>query len=197
MNTIPVVTDTMGRMRDIGSALLEQRIIVLSGVIDTAQAELVTSALLYLDAQPGMQPISLYINSPGGSVTDGLAIHDVMRQCRHPVHTFCMGQASSMGAVLLAAGDRRFALPNSQIMIHQPSGGASGQCDDIQIAAASIAAARERLNGLLAAYAWQTAQRILTDTARDRFMTPEQAKEYGLIDEILAEPARDAQRGQH
>ena len=131
MNTIPVVTDTMGRMRDIGSALLEQRIIVLSGVIDTAQAELVTSALLYLDAQPGMQPISLYINSPGGSVTDGLAIHDVMRQCRHPVHTFCMGQASSMGAVLLAAGDRRFALPNSQIMIHQPSGGASGQCDDI------------------------------------------------------------------
>lgn len=197
MNTIPVVTDTMGRMRDIGSALLEQRIIVLSGVIDTAQAELVTSALLYLDAQPGMQPISLYINSPGGSVTDGLAIHDVMRQCRHPVHTFCMGQASSMGAVLLAAGDRRFALPNSQIMIHQPSGGASGQCDDIQIAAASIAAARERLNGLLAAYAGQTAQRILTDTARDRFMTPEQAKEYGLIDEILAEPARDAQRGQH
>lgn len=102
-----------------------------------------------------------------------------------------------MGAVLLAAGDRRFALPNSQIMIHQPSGGASGQCDDIQIAAASIAAARERLNGLLAAYAGQTAQRILTDTARDRFMTPEQAKEYGLIDEILAEPARDAQRGQH
>ncbi len=197
MNTIPVVTDTMGRMRDIGSALLEQRIIVLSGVIDTAQAELVTSALLYLDAQPGTQPISLYINSPGGSVTDGLAIHDVMRQCRHPVHTFCMGQASSMGAVLLAAGDRRFALPNSQIMIHQPSGGASGQCDDIQIAAASIAAARERLNGLLAAYAGQTAQRILTDTARDRFMTPEQAKEYGLIDEILAEPARDAQRGQH
>ncbi len=197
MNTIPVVTDTMGRMRDIGSALLEQRIIVLSGVIDTAQAELVTSALLYLDAQPGIQPISLYINSPGGSVTDGLAIHDVMRQCRHPVHTFCMGQASSMGAVLLAAGDRRFALPNSQIMIHQPSGGASGQCDDIQIAAASIAAARERLNGLLAAYAGQTAQRILTDTARDRFMTPEQAKEYGLIDEILAEPARDAQRGQH
>ena len=197
MNTIPVVTDTMGRMRDIGSALLEQRIIVLSGVIDTAQAELVTSALLYLDAQPGIQPISLYINSPGGSVTDGLAIHDVMRQCRHPVHPFCMGQASSMGAVLLAAGDRRFALPNSQIMIHQPSGGASGQCDDIQIAAASIAAARERLNGLLAAYAGQTAQRILTDTARDRFMTPEQAKEYGLIDEILAEPARDAQRGQH
>ena len=197
MNTIPVVTDTMGRMRDIGSALLEQRIIVLSGVIDTAQAELVTSALLYLDAQPGIQPISLYINSPGGSVTDGLAIHDVMRQCRHPVHTFCMGQASSMGAVLLAAGDRRFALPNSEIMIHQPSGGASGQCDDIQIAAASIAAARERLNGLLAAYAGQTAQRILTDTARDRFMTPEQAKEYGLIDEILAEPARDAQRGQH
>ena len=197
MNTIPVVTDTMGRMRDIGSALLEQRIIVLSGVIDTAQAELVTSALLYLDAQPGIQPISLYINSPGGSVTDGLAIHDVMRQCRHPVHTFCMGQASSMGAVLLAAGDRRFALPNSQIMIHQPSGGASGQCDDIQIAAASIAAARERLNGLLAAYTGQTAQRILTDTARDRFMTPEQAKEYGLIDEILAEPARDAQRGQH
>ncbi len=197
MNTIPVVTDTMGRMRDIGSALLEQRIIVLSGVIENAPAELVTRALLYLDAQPGIQPISLYINSPGGSVTDGLAIHDVMRQCRHPVHTFCMGQASSMGAVLLAAGDRRFALPNSQIMIHQPSGGASGQCDDIQIAAASIAAARERLNGLLAAYAGQTAQRILTDTARDRFMTPEQAKEYGLIDEILAEPARDAQRGQH
>ena len=96
MNTIPVVTDTMGRMRDIGSALLEQRIIVLSGVIDTAQAELVTSALLYLDAQPGIQPISLYINSPGGSVTDGLAIHDVMRQCRHPVHTFCMGQALSL-----------------------------------------------------------------------------------------------------
>lgn len=189
MNTIPVVTDTMGRMRDIGSALLEQRIIVLSGVIDTAQAELVTSALLYLDAQPGTQPISLYINSPGGSVTDGLAIHDVMRQCRHPVHTCCMGQASSMGAVLLAAGDRRFALPNSQIMIHQPSGGAVGKCDDIQVAAASIAAARTQLNSLLARYTGKSVEQIDHDTTRDNFMTPAQARDYGLIDEVLEEPA--------
>ena len=197
MNTIPVVTDKLGRMRDIGSALLEQNIVLLSGEIDTRQAELVTSALLYLDAQPGARPVCVYINSPGGSVVDGFAIHDVLRQCAHPVHTYCMGQASSMAALLLAAGDRRFALPNSRIMIHQPSGGAAGQCDDIQIAAASIAAARARINGLLAAYTGQTPARIQEDTARDRFMAPGEAKEYGLIDEVLAEPARGAQRKEH
>lgn len=144
MNTIPVVTDKLGRMRDIGSALLEQNIVLLSGEIDTRQAELVTSALLYLDAQPGARPVCVYINSPGGSVVDGFVIHDVLRQCAHPVHTYCMGQASSM-----------------------------------------------------AAYTGQTPARIQEDTARDRFMAPGEAKEYGLIDEILAEPARGAQLKEH
>ena len=119
MQTIPIVKDELGRSLDIGSALLQQRIIFLNGEVNEQQAEAIISALLYLDAQPGDEPINLYINSPGGVVSDGLAIHDVMRRCRHKVYTYCLGQAASMGAVLLAAGDRRFALENAQIMIHQ------------------------------------------------------------------------------
>ena len=189
MNTIPIVCDKQGRTRDLSSALLEQRILTLNGPVNTEQAEVLTGALLYLDAQPGDAPIHLYINSPGGSVTDGLAIHDVMRQCRHPVYTYCLGQAASMGAVLLAAGARRYALPNSQVMIHQPSGGAVGKCDDIQVAAASIAAARTQLNSLLARYTGKSVEQIDHDTTRDNFMTPAQARDYGLIDEVLEEPA--------
>ncbi|HIZ41712.1 MAG TPA: ATP-dependent Clp protease proteolytic subunit [Candidatus Gemmiger excrementigallinarum] len=189
MNTIPLVCDKQGRTRDLSSALLEQRILTLNGPVNTEQAEVLTGALLYLDAQPGDAPIHLYINSPGGSVTDGLAIHDVMRQCRHPVYTYCLGQAASMGAVLLAAGARRYALPNSQVMIHQPSGGAVGKCDDIQVAAASIAAARTQLNSLLARYTGKSVEQIDHDTTRDNFMTPAQARDYGLIDEVLEEPA--------
>ena len=189
MNTIPLVCDKQGRTRDLSSALLEQRILTLNGPVNTEQAEVLTGALLYLDAQPGDAPIHLYINSPGGSVTDGLAIHDVMRQCRHPVYTYCLGQAASMGAVLLAGGTRRYALPNSQVMIHQPSGGAVGKCDDIQVAAASIAAARTQLNSLLARYTGKSVEQIDHDTTRDNFMTPAQARDYGLIDEVLEEPA--------
>lgn len=189
MNTIPLVCDKQGRTRDLSSALLEQRILTLNGPVNTEQAEVLTGALLYLDAQPGDAPIHLYINSPGGSVTDGLAIHDVMRQCRHPVYTYCLGQAASMGAVLLAAGARRYALPNSQVMIHQPSGGAVGKCDDIQVAAASIAAARTQLNSLLARYTGKSVEQIDHDTTGDNFMTPAQARDYGLIDEVLEEPA--------
>ena len=189
MNTIPLVCDKQGRTRDLSSALLEQRILTLNGPVNTEQAEVLTGALLYLDAQPGDAPIHLYINSPGGSGTDGLAIHDVMRQCRHPVYTYCLGQAASMGAVLLAAGARRYALPNSQVMIHQPSGGAVGKCDDIQVAAASIAAARTQLNSLLARYTGKSVEQIDHDTTRDNFMTPAQARDYGLIDEVLEEPA--------
>lgn len=192
MNTIPLVCDKQGRTRDLSSALLEQRILTLNGPVNTEQAEVLTGALLYLDAQPGDAPIHLYINSPGGSVTDGLAIHDVMRQCRHPVYTYCLGQAASMGAVLLAAGARRYALPNSQVMIHQPSGGAVGKCDDIQVAAASIAAARTQLNSLLARYTGKSVEQIDHDTTRDNFMTPAQALDYGLIDEVLEEPAANA-----
>ncbi|WP_300280451.1 ClpP family protease [uncultured Subdoligranulum sp.] len=192
MNTIPLVCDKQGRTRDLSSALLEQRILTLNGPVNTEQAEVLTGALLYLDAQPGDAPIHLYINSPGGSVTDGLAIHDVMRQCRHPVYTYCLGQAASMGAVLLAAGARRYALPNSQVMIHQPSGGAVGKCDDIQVAAASIAAARTQLNSLLARYTGKSVEQIDHDTTRDNFMTPAQARDYGLIDEVLEEPAANA-----
>ena len=192
MNTIPLVCDKQGRTRDLSSALLEQRILTLNGPVNTEQAEVLTGALLYLDAQPGDAPIHLYINSPGGSVTDGLAIHDVMRQCRHPVYTYCLGQAASMGAVLLAAGARRDALPNSQVMIHQPSGGAVGKCDDIQVAAASIAAARTQLNSLLARYTGKSVEQIDHDTTRDNFMTPAQARDYGLIDEVLEEPAANA-----
>ena len=192
MNTTPLVCDKQGRTRDLSSALLEQRILTLNGPVNTEQAEVLTGALLYLDAQPGDAPIHLYINSPGGSVTDGLAIHDVMRQCRHPVYTYCLGQAASMGAVLLAAGARRYALPNSQVMIHQPSGGAVGKCDDIQVAAASIAAARTQLNSLLARYTGKSVEQIDHDTTRDNFMTPAQARDYGLIDEVLEEPAANA-----
>ena len=192
MNTIPLVCDKQGRTRDLSSALLEQRILTLNGPVNTEQAEVLTGALLYLDARPGDAPIHLYINSPGGSVTDGLAIHDVMRQCRHPVYTYCLGQAASMGAVLLAAGARRYALPNSQVMIHQPSGGAVGKCDDIQVAAASIAAARTQLNSLLARYTGKSVEQIDHDTTRDNFMTPAQARDYGLIDEVLEEPAAHA-----
>ena len=192
MNTIPLVCDKQGRTRDLSSALLEQRILTLNGPVNTEQAEVLTGALLYLDAQPGDAPIHLYINSPGGSVTDGLAIHDVMRQCRHPVYTYCLGQAASMGAVLLAAGARRYALPNSQVMIHQPSGGAVGKCDDIQVAAASIAAARTQLNSLLARYTGKSVEQIDHDTTRDNFMTPAQARDYGLIDVVLEEPAANA-----
>lgn len=192
MNTIPLVCDKQGRTRDLSSALLEQRILTLNGPVNTEQAEVLTGALLYLDAQPGDAPIHLYINSPGGSVTDGLAIHDVMRQCLHPVYTYCLGQAASMGAVLLAAGARRYALPNSQVMIHQPSGGAVGKCDDIQVAAASIAAARTQLNSLLARYTGKSVEQIDHDTTRDNFMTPAQARDYGLIDEVLEEPAANA-----
>ena len=187
MQTIPIVKDELGRSWDIGSALLQQRIIFLNGEINEWQAEVVISALLYLDAQPGDEPISLYINSPGGVVSDGLAIHDVMRRCRHKVYTYCLGQTARMGAVLLAAGDRRFALENAQIMIHQPSGGAAGKCDDIQIAAASIANARTRLNRLLARYTDRTEEQINLDTTRDCFMDAAKAKEYGLVDEVLTE----------
>ena len=119
MQTIPIVKDELGHSCDIGSALLQQRIIFLNGDVNEVQAEAIINALLYLDAQPGDEPINLYINSPGGVVSDGLAIHDVMRRCRHKVYTYCLGQAASMGAVLLAAGDRRFALENAQVMIHQ------------------------------------------------------------------------------
>ena len=187
MQTIPIVKDELGRSWDIGSALLQQRIIFLNGEINEQQAEAIISALLYLDAQPGDEPINLYINSPGGVVSDGLAIHDVMRRCSHKVYTYCLGQAASMGAVLLAAGDRRFALENAQVMIHQPSGGAVGKCEDIQIAAASIANARTRLTRLLARYAGRTEQEINLDTGCDCFMDAEKAKEYGLVDEVLLE----------
>ena len=194
MNTIPVVTDTMGRMRDIGSALLEQRIIVLSGVIDTAQAELVTSALLYLDAQPGMQPISLYINSPGGSISAGMAIHATMQYIKCDVSTICMGMAASMGAFLLASGTKgkRFALPNSEILIPQPliaggqGGGLSGQATDIKIHADHIIYLREKINGLLSEYTGQPIERVRQDTERDNYMTALEAKEYGLVDEVIA-----------
>lgn len=186
MNTIPLVCDKQGRTRDLSSALLEQRILTLNGPVNTEQAEVLTGALLYLDAQPGDAPIHLYINSPGGSVTDGLAIHDVMRQCRHPVYTYCLGQAASMGAVLLAAGARRYALPNSQVMIHQPLGGFQGQATDIDIHAREILRMRETLNGLLAKHTGQPIEKIAQDTERDNFMTAEMAQAYGLVDKVLA-----------
>ena len=152
-------------------------------------ASVVVAQLLYLEGQDPEKDISVYINSPGGSVTSGMAIYDTMQYIRCDVSTICMGMAASMGAFLLSAGTKgkRFALPNSDIMIHQPSGGAAGKCDDIQIAAASIANARTRLNRLLARYTGRTEEKVNLDTTSDCFMDAAKAKEYGLVDEVLTE----------
>lgn len=193
MVLIPTVieqTNRGERAYDIYSRLLKERIIFLGGPINDHVANLVVAQLLFLEAQDPDKDINLYINSPGGSVTAGLAIHDTMQLIRPRVRTICVGLAASMGAFLLAAGDKgeRYALPNAKVMIHQPWGGAQGQAVDIEIHARELLRTRDRLNELLSKYTGKDIEVIARDTDRDYYMTPEEAKEYGLIDDILSQP---------
>ena len=187
---IPMVVEQSGRGErsyDIYSRLLRERIIFLVGPVHDHSANLIVAQLLFLESENPEKDISLYINSPGGSVYAGMAIFDTMQFVQPEVATLCTGMAASMGAFLLAAGkkDKRFALPNSRIMIHQPSGGAQGQASDIQIQAQEILSLRERLNRILAEKTGQSIEKIALDTERDRFMNADEAVTYGLIDKVL------------
>ena len=190
MSLIPYVIEQTSRgerQYDIFSRLLDDRIIVLSDEVNDATASLVVAQLLFLEGQDAEKDIHLYINSPGGSVTAGMAIYDTMQYIKCDVSTICMGLGASMGAFLLAAGakGKRYALPNAEIMIHQPSGGARGQATEIQIVAENILRTRERLNRILAENTGKPIEVIAQDTERDNFMTAEEALEYGLIDKVL------------
>ncbi len=175
------------RSYDIYSRLLKDRIILLSGEIDDTMASSVTAQLLFLAAEDSSKDISLYINSPGGSITAGLAIYDTIRFIKPDVSTICIGMAASMGAFLLASGakGKRLSLPNSEIMIHQPLGGAQGQATDIQIQADHIIKIKQKMNELLAKNTGQPYDKVCKDTERDNYMTPTEALEYGLIDKII------------
>ncbi len=190
LRMVPMVIEQSGRGErayDIYSRLLKERVIFLVGPVNDHTANLVVAQLLFLESENPDKDISLYINSPGGSVSAGLAIYDTMQFIKPDVSTLCTGLAASMGAFLLAAGakDKRFSLPNSRIMIHQPLGGASGQAADIEIQAREILYLRERLNAILAEKTGQSIDQIAKDTDRDNFMSAEQAVEYGMIDKVL------------
>lgn len=198
MSLVPMVIETTGRSErayDIYSRLLKDRIVLLGTEVNDTIASLICAQLLFLESQDPEKEISLYINSPGGSVTAGLAIYDTMRYITSPVTTVCIGRAASMGAFLLAAGERgmRFALPNSQIMIHQPSAGYQGQATDIEIHAREVLRLKERLNAILAENTGQPVDEIVKATERDNFLTPEEAKEIGIIDRVLVS-RRDMQK---
>ena len=177
------------RSYDIYSRLLQDRIVLLGGEVTDDSANSIVAQLLFLQSQDVKKEISMYINSPGGSVTAGLAIYDTMQFISCPVATYCIGQAASMGAVLLAAGakGRRHALPNARIMIHQPWGGAEGKASDIEITAKEILRLKEVLNGILAKHSGKTVEEVTRDTDRDHFMSAAEAKEWGLVDRIVAE----------
>jgi ATP-dependent Clp protease protease subunit len=190
LGMVPMVIEQSGRGErayDIYSRLLKERVIFLVGPVNDHTANLVVAQLLFLESENPDKDISLYINSPGGSVSAGLAIYDTMQFIKPDVSTLCTGLAASMGAFLLAAGakDKRFSLPNSRIMIHQPLGGASGQAADIEIQAREILYLRERLNAILAEKTGQSIDQIAKDTDRDNFMSADQAVEYGMIDKVL------------
>lgn len=187
---VPMVIEQTARGErsfDIYSRLLKERVIFLVGPVEDYMANLVVAQLLFLEAENPDKDIHLYINSPGGSVTAGLSIYDTMQFIKPDVSTMCIGQACSMGAFLLNAGakGKRFCLPNSRVMIHQPSGGAQGQASDIHIQAKEILTIRSKLNKLMADHTGQTIERIELDTERDNFMSAEQAKDYGLIDSVI------------
>ena len=187
---VPMVIEQTGRGErafDIFSRLLKERIIFIGTPINDDVSSLVVAQMLFLQSEDADKDINLYINSPGGSVTAGLAIYDTMQFVKCPVTTYCMGQAASMGSLLLAAGTagKRFALPNARIMIHQPWGGAQGQASDISIQAQEILRLRDKLNGILAHHCGKTVEDIARDTDRDNFMSAEEAKKYGLIDSVL------------
>jgi ATP-dependent Clp protease protease subunit len=198
LGMVPIVIETSGRGErayDIYSRLLRERVIFLVGPVMDQMANLVVAQMLFLESENPDKDISLYINSPGGSVSAGLAMFDTMRFIKPDVSTLCMGIAASMGAFLLAAGakGKRYALPNARIMIHQPSGGAQGQAADIEIQAREILYLRERLNMLLAEATGQPVERIARDTDRDNFMSAEDAVSYGLIDRTLNRRTEPAQ----
>ena len=189
-NLVPYVVEQTSRGErsyDIFSRLLKERIIIIGDEINQATASLVVAQLLFLAAEDPDKDISIYINSPGGSVTDGFAIFDTMNHIKPDVSTICMGMAASMGAFLLAAGTKgkRFALPNSEIMIHQPLGGAKGQATDIKIQAEQILKIKDKINNILSERTGQPLEKIQADCERDFFMSAEEAKAYGLIDSIL------------
>ena len=191
LGMVPMVIEQSGRGErayDIYSRLLRERVVFLVGPVNDQSANLVVAQLLFLESENPDKDISLYINSPGGSVSAGMSIFDTMQFIKPDVSTLCMGMAASMGAFLLAAGakGKRLALPNSRIMIHQPLGGARGQASDIEIQAREILYLRERLNTVLSEVTGQPVDKIARDTDRDNFMSSEQAKEYGLIDQVIA-----------
>jgi ATP-dependent Clp protease, protease subunit len=190
LNLVPIVVEQTARGErsyDIYSRLLKERLVFIVGAIDDYVANLVVAQLLFLESENPDKDISLYINSPGGSVTSGLSIYDTMQFVKPDVSTICVGQAASMGSLLLAGGakGKRYCLPHTRIMIHQPLGGVQGQATDIDIHAREILYLRERLNHIMAKHTGQTIERIQQDTERDRFMSGEEAVKYGLVDSIL------------
>ncbi|MCP4045820.1 MAG: ATP-dependent Clp endopeptidase proteolytic subunit ClpP [Gammaproteobacteria bacterium] len=190
LNLVPMVVEQSSRGErayDIYSRLLKERVIFLVGPVDDHTANVIVAQMLYLESENPDKDINLYINSPGGSVSAGLAIYDTMQFIKPDVSTMCVGQAASMGAMLLAAGanGKRFCLPHSRVMIHQPLGGYQGQATDIEIHTREILKIRSQLNDLLALHTGQSVENIARDTERDNFMSPAEAKEYGLIDELI------------
>ena len=194
MNTkaslIPMVVEKSGqgeRAYDIYSRLLKDRIVFVGGEIDDDMANAIIAQLLFLQSQDSEKEVSMYINSPGGSVTAGLAILDTMKMVKCPVATYCVGQAASMGAILLASGEkgRRFALPHARIMVHQPWGGAQGKASDIEITAREILRLKDMLNGILAEASGRTIESVVNDTDRDHFMSADEAKAWGIVDKVL------------
>jgi ATP-dependent Clp protease, protease subunit len=190
MNLIPMVVEQSERGErsyDIYSRLLKERIVFIGTTIGDDIANSIIAQLLFLDGEDAGKEISIYVNSPGGVVTSGMAIYDTMQYLKSPISTICVGQAASMAAVLLAAGTKgkRFALPNARVLIHQPMGGAEGQASDIDIQAKEIIKIRERLNNILAKHTGQNIKKIAKDTDRDYYMTAEEAKVYGIVDEVI------------
>jgi len=189
-NLVPMVVEQSNRGErayDIYSRLLKERIIFLVGPVNDAVATLITAQLLFLESESPKKEISFYINSPGGLVTSGLGVYDTMQYIKPPVSTLCIGQASSMGSFLLAAGEKgkRFSLPNSRIMVHQPSAGFQGQATDIEIHANEIMSLKKRLNEIYSKHTGRTVEEIKNALERDKFMTPQEAKEFGLIDKVV------------
>jgi len=190
MNLVPMVVERTARGErsyDIYSRLLKERIVFLSGQVDDHMANLITAQLLFLESEGPDKDIYLYINSPGGLVTAGMAIYDTMQYIRSDVSTLCVGQAASMGAMLLTAGaaGKRYVLPNARVMIHQPLGGFQGQATDIEIHAKEILKLKDRMNAMMAKHTGQPIDKISEDVERDYFLTAEEARDYGLVDEVL------------
>ncbi len=197
LGMVPMVIEQSGRGErayDIYSRLLKERVVFLVGPVNEVTANLIVAQLLFLESENPDKDISFYINSPGGSVSAGLAIYDTMQFIKPNVSTLCVGQAASMGALLLAAGEngKRFCLPNSRVMIHQPMGGFSGQASDIEIHAKEILFLRQRLNEILAKHSGQNVDTIAKDTDRDNFLSAEDAVKYGLVDKVLTSRSQDA-----